>query len=295
MTLPVLTNSRMKAYRLCPEYHFRTYVQGWKPIGQSGPLAFGSAFHALMENYWAGSDKEPGLDDPFEAARLDALFDGYLARWSTEDEQYETVSVEEKFDVPLVHPITGAEHSRFRLAGKVDLKVTRAGKRILGEHKTSGEDISLGSMYWRRLDLDTQILLYWHAQQTLGWAPDEILYDVAAKPKNRPKKTETPDEFYKRIMGDIAESPAEYYARGTLTRTQEQIDAAVIDAWDYADRIARDIDEGWHARNVDGCFKYGRPCAFFDACSYRAEPDPMKFIRSDVINPELSEDNKEAA
>jgi len=54
------------------------------------------------------------------------------------------------------------------------------------ERKTSGEDISPGSVYWTRLLMDVQISLYLDGALALGVEADGVLYDVLYKPKLKP-------------------------------------------------------------------------------------------------------------
>jgi hypothetical protein len=284
----LLTNSRLKAYQGCPELHYFSYVLGYRRTGGDATLDFGSAFHKGMEFYWSDRPVPTDLlNDPFENARLNALLAGYQARWSDADERYYTLGIEEKFDVSLVHPITGMAHPHWRLSGKLDLRLADGTAVVLGEHKTAKEDITPGSTYWQRLELDTQILLYLYALQQLGMPASKVLYDVAGKPQNRPKQNERPDEFQARIMASIAESPNDYFQRGDLVRTQAQIDRAILDLWEFADRMLEDERKGWHPRNASHCFKYGRPCSFFSVCCGYDSLDGPNFVRLENVNPEL--------
>lgn len=291
-----LTNSRMKAYRLCPRFHHLQYVEGWRPRVTAPALSFGTAFHAGMEAYWR-KETVPTLllEDAYENAKVNALTAGYVARWEDEDSgRYETLAVEKEFEVPLIHPITGQEHPHWRLAGKIDLLIAEGDAIVLCDHKTSSEDISLGSTFWQRLPLDTQILVYIYGARELGFEVSKILWDVASKPKQRPKKGESPAQFQARIMGEIAADPARYYARAELFRFDHEIEAALLDAWDFADRMYADMQAKWNPRNVDACFKYGRPCSFFRFCLTNSSPcDDMQFVRLDDPNPELSNPQQE--
>lgn len=285
----LLTNSRLKAYQGCPEMHHFSYVLGYRRAGGDATLDFGSAFHAGMEHYWADQAVPTDLlGDPFENARLNALLAGYEARWSDADERYRTLAIEKGFEVALVHPVTGQTHPDWRLSGKIDLLLGEESAVVLGEHKTAKEDITPGSTYWQRLELDTQILLYLYALQQLGMAASKVLYDVAGKPQNRPKKNERPDEFQARIMASIAESPNDYFQRGELVRSQHQIDRAILDLWDFADRMLEDERKGWHPRNASHCFKYGRACSFFGVCCGYDSLNSPNYIRLENVNPELS-------
>lgn len=289
----LLTNSRLKAKRLCPRYHHFRYERGYAAARKAEALTFGAAFHLGMEHYWRDEPFPPRglLADEFDDAGLRALLVGYEARWAQEDEKYETVAVEQEFETPFVHPVTGAEHTEFRLAGKLDLIIRdrETGEILVGEHKTSGEDISAGAAYWQRLSLDSQILIYTVGARALGYTNAATLYDVAYKPRQRPKKGETPGGFYARIVAEIAEAPQRYFARCRLARFQGEIDAALRDAWDWAERMSSDARDGVHPRNTDACFKYARACEFHDVCVGSEHLDNTeRFVLLTNPNPELS-------
>lgn len=294
-TVLLLTNSRLKAKRLCPRYHHFRYERGYASARKAEALTFGSAFHVGMERYWRkdeGTFPSRGLlADEFDDAALRALLVGYRNRWETEDERYETLAVEQAFETPFIHPATGAENTEFVLAGKLDLVIRDrdTGEVLVGEHKTSGEDISFGAAYWMRLALDSQILVYTVGARALGYQNAATLYDVAYKPRQRPKKGESPEAFYTRIVSEIAEAPQRYYARCRLTRFPGEIDAALVDAWEWAERMSADARDGVHPRNVDACFKYGRACEFHDVCIGSERLDNAeKFVHLTNPNPELS-------
>jgi hypothetical protein len=293
-----LTNSRMKAYRMCPRYHSLSYIEGWRPRVTAPALSFGTAFHTGMEAYWRGEEIPTAiLTDDYESAKVNALVAGYQARWEDEDRaKYAMLAVEKEFEVPLIHPVTGEEHPHWTLAGKIDLLIAEGDAIVLCDHKTSSEDISLGSTFWQRLPLDTQILIYLYGARHLGFEVSKILWDVAAKPRQRPKKGETPNQFQTRIMGEIAADPAKFYARAELFRFDHEIEAALLDAWDFADRMHADMQAKWNPRNIDSCFKYGRPCSFFRFCLSNASPcDDMDFVKLADPNPELSNQQQEEA
>jgi hypothetical protein len=313
-----LTNSRLKTARLCPRLHHLTYVLGWRPAVQAAPLTFGTAFHAGMELYWSRGEREVvvQLDDPFEQARVEAMLAGYEARWHDDFDRYETVAVEQEFECDLEHPVTGEVSDFWNLAGKIDLVVRDLsdGALVLDDHKTTNEDVSPGAVYWQRLRVDTQISQYHVGGRSLGYDFARTIFDVAAKPKMDPYRAtplekrkytkagvlyanqrevdEAPAEFRERVATKIAEDPAAYYARGTIIRTEDEIHKAMLDTWDYAERLKRDMESGWAPRNADACFKYGRPCPFLSVCVGDKSIDCGDFVQSDNVNPELE---KEAA
>lgn len=119
--------------------------------------------------------------------------------------------------------------------------------------------------------------LFCEACQGSGWtsAPEPArLY------KDQRETDETPDEFYNRIVTDIAERPSDFYARAVIVRTEDEIPkmrADILDTIKLA-RIAEMFDV--HPRNSDACNRYGSRCWFWDACVGAADiSDVIRFPR----------------
>lgn len=252
----------------------------------------------------------PGTD-PFDLARAEVMLRGYHARWS--DEHYEVVAVEAEFRAPLVNPETGAASRTWTLGGRLDVIVRELveGRRLLLiEHKTSSEEIAPGSDYVKRLRLDGQVSIYYEGGGALGHHFDGCLYDILAKPRQRPLKAtpresrkyktdgslyanqrdqdETPEQFKARLVEAIAADPNSYFVRAEVVRLREEMDEARFDLW----QLGRQLREAELAhrfpRNPDSCLRYGRTCEFFGVCTGEASlEDPALFRRSEVIHPEL--------
>ena len=143
------------------------------------------------------------MSDPFELVRAEEMLRGYSARWF--DEKLKVLAVEAEYDADLTNPESGAASRTFRLGGKIDAIVEDATGRVLNvEHKTSGEDVSAGSFYWRRLKINSQISGYLVGARALGFDPVETLYDVLGKPGQRPATTPLLDEWGMKIVLDGA-------------------------------------------------------------------------------------------
>lgn len=211
--LEVLTTSELKAFRRCPREHHIAYRLGYRPVESAGALRFGTLIHLGLEAWWRAPRGE-GLDaalaavddqaDPFDRARARALLIGYHARWA--DEQLEVLAVEAEFRTPLINPATGAASKTFEVAGKIDAVVRElsTGRVMLVEHKTSSDDIGPGSDYWRRLRLDAQITTYFAGGRALGHDVAGCIYDVIAKPGQRPGQIPLVDENGVKIVVDQA-------------------------------------------------------------------------------------------
>ena len=77
-------------------------------------------------------------------------------------------------------------------------------KVYLLETKTSSEDLSPGSTFWKRTILDPQLSLYLPAIRKLGHDPRGCIYDVLRKPDQRPGTIPLVDETGTKIVHDAA-------------------------------------------------------------------------------------------
>lgn len=182
---------------------------------------------------------------------------------------------------------------------------------LVVEHKTAGEDISPAADYWRRLRMDAQVSAYFAGARALGYDPAACLYDVLAKPAQRPllatppatrkvtkdgrlyagqrDRDETPDEYEDRIVCAIAEDPDRYYVRGEVVRLEADEREHAFDAWQLGRQIREAELAGRYPRNPDACVRYGRACEYFGVCCGEASIDDPLLFRRTPTNPELSE------
>jgi hypothetical protein len=124
------------------------------------------------------------------------LLRGYDARWAAES--HDVVAVEREFYAPLCNPETGAPSRTYELGGKIDVLL---GRKFV-EHKTTSEDIGLGSVYWRRLTLDPQVSTYYAGAKALGHEVDGCIYDVVRKLALRPSQVPLVDDSGFKIVLD---------------------------------------------------------------------------------------------
>jgi len=187
--LTVVTNSQLTCFRRCQREHYYSYILGYRTHEDSEALRFGTLWHVGLEQWWLGRGLEAALEagtrgaiDAYEAARVRVLLRGYDARWG--HEAHVVVGVEREFYAPLTNPETGEASPTYRLGGKLDVLLQ---DRFV-EHKTTSEDIGLGSIYWRRLTLDPQVSTYYAGARSLGHEVHGCIYDVVRKPAQRPRK-----------------------------------------------------------------------------------------------------------
>ena len=321
----LLTSSRAKTARSCARRHDYEYHLGYRPVAATEELDFGNLVHEMLAAWW--SHAVPGVDvetrlqaaltvldqaklDPFVRIRARVMVTGYHARWS--DERLWLVAVEIAASTPLRNPDTGAASKLWTLGGKLDVIVRDdAGDVWIIEHKTSSEDVSPGGAYHRRLRMDAQVSIYFDLATALGHEVRGCIYDVLAKPAQRPLKAtpiesrkytakgalyanqraddETPEAYCERLVAAVTEAPAEFYQRVEVPRLEAELDESRRDIWQQAQRIREDERLSRAPRNPEACMAYGRVCPFFDVCTgVTTLNDERLFKKLDDVHPELA-------
>jgi hypothetical protein len=329
----LLTSSRLRCFRTCARLHQLRYVEGWRPRKESEALRFGSLFHRGLEAWWTAAATTASVAEPlawalaavdglaadvYEQVRIEELLRGYDARWRGDSEQYEVLGVEVEYRAPLLNPATNFAKSRtWRLAGKIDAVVRRRadGRVLVVEHKTTVEEIaSDADHYWSTLALDHQISGYVIGAESLGHVVDEILYDVAKKPGQRPAKAtplevrkytkdgrlyanqraadETPEEYRGRIRAEIDGDLARHYQRRAIPRTESQIRDFLFDAWQQGRSMRETELAGYAPRNPEACHRFGT-CPFWLVCSTGLRPSDYvnDYDQVNNVNPELGKES----
>lgn len=309
MRLPLLTASRMKDARACLRLDHYKYDLHLRPVADdTEPLTTGKISHVGLESWWKASALRleeaiaairAQAGDEYIKARVEAMLVGYDMRWLSAMERYEVLAVEREFRTPLVNPETGRPSRTFDVAGKIDaiVRERNSDRVLLVEHKTASEDITPGSIYWRRLRMDSQVSIYFGGAKAFGFDVAGCLYDVLGKPKNRPLQAntrrdepESPEAFRARLIDSIAAAPDAYYARGEVARTDDDLREADADRWAVAVALRDAQRTQMFPRNPDACMRYGRVCDFFDVCAGSAAiDDPHAFVRIDNPHPELEQ------
>ena len=308
-----LTNSMRNTFARCHRAYKFNYVDLYRPVAIKDALAFGTAFHALLEQYWSGKEIVlEGDENDYTFWTLKALMDGYISKWQVSDsDKYELVASEVGFKAPLMNPETGGTSKTWVLSGKIDAiaREKSTGKMVIVEHKTTGEDIGPGSDYWRKIPIDGQVSGYYVGAQANGYDVSNCLYDVIRKPTIKPLKAtppekrkynkdgslsktcreldETPQEWYERLKADIAERPDYYYARLEVARSEGDLMEYLFDMWAVGREIsdAERLDRG--SRNPQSCSVFGT-CEYFDVCTGCASLDDVTLFRkAKTANEEL--------
>jgi hypothetical protein len=334
MRSDLLTSSRLKDARACARLHFFKYIQGYRAVETQEALRFGTLVHLALEAWWKAAPEERFeeamgalLDtvtpetDLFELARARVMMAGYHARWAEDAKRYEVLGVELPFVSALRNPQSGQPSRTWKLAGKLDgvVREIATGDVYVLEHKTSSEDLSAGGEYWKRLRLDGQVSVYYEGAKSLGHEVRGCLYDVLAKPKQKPFKAtpeeqrkytkatkteqprlyagqrltdETPEEYRVRLEEAVLsdEGLNNYFSRGAVVRLETEMNDAMFDVWQIGQAIREGELQDRHPRNPDACTRWGKTCSFFGVCTGEASlDDTAKFKLVPSVHPELSD------
>ncbi len=212
-----LTNSRVACFRDCPRKHHISYVMGVRPVERKYALRFGEVTHLCLEAWWLATGEarlQAALEaakkaianeemDDFELVKVEEVMRGYHFRWIEVQEGIRTIHVEHEFHLPLLSP--SGTPSEFQISGKMDALAELQDRGVfVVEHKTTTEDMSPGSTYFRKLILNSQVSTYHNATRRLHFEPAGCLYDVLARPTMKPTNIPLTDAGGVKIVLDSA-------------------------------------------------------------------------------------------
>jgi len=221
-----LTHSRMATAKSCLRKHQYRYELGIRGIKEAKALRMGTAFHRGREYGWtmtpdeaivkaitksydgvSRGDTTPGEDYAWQLEReiVARLLSGYFWRWAdTDASEFEVVSTEKNFEVPLRNPATGKSTPSFTLAGKRDaILISRTdGRRILYEMKSTSDPVEPDGDFWLVLVIEAQLSTYYIAADAEGQPCETALYDVIRKPSIRPRLIPLLDDDKCKIVRD---------------------------------------------------------------------------------------------
>lgn len=236
--------SEMRLLLACPRKWHHAHVSRRVPRAESEALTRGRAVHEYLAHWWAGESAIALPEDPI--ARACCI--GYGAYWG---------SPPAALSIQVEHPWKAALGS-VECAGTLDALMVLDGEDVIVEHKTTSQDITPGSMYWRQVvTTDAQVSMY-----RAAFPGAKIVYDVIRKPALRQKQNETADQFVARCIEAMAKEPERYFQRATVVRLESEDEAFARDVVSI-DRLRRGKD---HPRNPASCFAYGTRCGYFDTC-----------------------------
>lgn len=336
--LPLYTNSAGKTWRACPQLYKYRYVDLVRPLYPSAEVAFGLLMHAALEAWWRaakdGLEAQAWLEaamsaitateeDPFRQARAMALMFGYHLRWQDmtwDGERLEVLAVEVEYRAELINPETGHPSRTWDRGGKIDVLVrgVDTGRVWIVEHKSTGQAFGEGSPYRDALVLDSQISHYMVGARALGYDPAGCIYDVLARPDQRPRRALAPEavkwtkptatkpsrpyagqvlvdesanDFYMRICADIGDKWEDYYARIHVVRIGNEERRSALNDWHTGVMIQTATRLGMFPQNPDACGRFGSRCSFLDVCKGEASiDDESRFRKAERAHEELSEE-----
>jgi len=255
-----LTHTAMQTARMClRRYHYRYGLRlakdrSFKALRMGGAVHEGLAAWSqgnarFVEIATTGYDIEPPWAEPHEWAVereiVARLLQGYA--WYYADDPLEYVEVEQRFEMPLVNPDTNAESRTFHLAGRRDGIVRWGAARLMVlERKTTGDDISPDSDYWRRLRIDPQISLYALSARHDGHDVAGVLYDVLRKPTIAPRQVRELDENGLKVVVDDETGERMMKKDGTPRQSAGPgltLLSRVETAAEFGERLAADIEQ----------------------------------------------------
>ena len=155
--------------------------------------------------------------------------------------------------------------------------------KYIYELKTSSEDISPGSLFWKKLTMDAQVSEYLVAESDA----EGCIYEIIGKTKLRPtgKGSETEDSYRGRILEDIAKDPDKDYQRGIVVRTRDELRQHEKNVVGVAAMIAWARKHEVWPQMTSSCERYHRLCEFYSVCCGTDEiTDNSKF----TVRPDMS-------
>lgn len=225
----VMSPTGYNHWHQCQRLYYFEDVLKLERVKQDGARFLGKMFHDGQEAWWkSAGDDSPWRDpdeplvaatnaialnarhidtDRAEVAKAEAMMTVYHHRYF--ELRFESPytdgrdDVEMWFRVPLLDR-DGRTVPGWLLVGKKDAFKRFADGRVRpAEHKTTSSKIHLGSDYWARVAIDTQVSIYIDAAQRTGYPEcNEVLYDVVRTPKlERQLATPEADREYTKGKG----------------------------------------------------------------------------------------------
>jgi len=254
-----ITYSALQALWRCPESYRLAYRLGLRPIGYSGALAIGTAYHAAQDPAVGHELAMDGLaqeqaeaGEAGEKAEADRALASVLAGARR---KFGVVLPDGDHEVPWQRTIPGRRG--FRAAGVVDC--WDAGGPIgVVELKTCSSLLDAAIEHQHSL----QVPLYqW------GMGDDRpALLDLARKPRLRRRKDESAAELAHRLWTAIETDPSAYFETIELPH-DTAAERWTIGALQAAVDLIRHCDKrGWPRRHGAGCRTPYGWCRYRDLC-----------------------------
>ena len=182
------------------------------------------------------------------------------------------------------------------------------------ETKTSSEDISRGSTFWKRVTMDVQVGIYIKGARSLGLNAIGCLYDVLGVPQIRPQMAtpveqrkytkptkkdpvsrlyanqretdEAPEEFGKRCLDLLMAEPNRFYVRGEVVRLDTEQAETAADTWATAIALRDAKRLNMYPRNPGNCIQWSRECEYLPICCGEASRDDTLLYKKEMTEHE---------
>lgn len=304
-----LTNSARSTFTTCRKKFKWQYIHRLVQQSANKALMVGSLFHDCLEamykegaydkdalNLYIDKEVDKAAIECLDTAQSDELWkqsallkglvEGYAAHWLRQDlKTWKIVAPETKFSFPLKNGWVNR--------GMRDLLVTRKGKLVLVEHKTT---TILDANYIAKLPLDSQILGYaisCKKDKAIGRYPDNIVYNVARKSQLRLRQTENLQQLAARMRQEYLDNPSAYFYREVLSFSKADLDAYEADLERFAVEMARAIKEDYYYCNYSACTMYGK-CPYMSLCQAKLPSAMEEALMSYRVKEDLHEELAES-
>jgi len=301
------TYSMWSLFRNCRKACQYRYLDNLVPLQKAQALFFGSVIHECLEIWHKTYDFElvvQHINEIYSHQTYDssqkkdlylalAMMQGYIKKYRSDQENFQVIGLEQKFEGNIKNPGTGSFSKSFKLSGKVDgIIKNKNGDHYLLEHKTASV---IDGNYLEKLWTDFQITLYcWYVREVLEVPVLGVIYNILGKVKLKQSEGETDSEYEARCQFLIAKSKT---GKTTAKRKMPETDEAYQDRLSVKydnpeifqretilisqDRYLQLQEELWKLtkaflearrtnnfyRNTAYCFQWHRPCAYYPICS----------------------------
>lgn len=230
-----LSISKLKLFKACRRAYELKYLEGLEPVETADALKVGLGYHSRLESIYKGEAVE--ADYSKEAAMTEAYRKYILPQIPKVTPE---IWVEKEFDWGV-------------LRGRVD---GASPDGALVEHKTT----SLSpEEYLFNLQLDEQILAYMYLT---GYR--QVHYTVCRKPTIRQKKSETDEEFFRRMVEWYDEDPNQKIGTFLIQRTNREVFIFAVELNKVAEEM--NASDCVYYRNTCNCNIWGRRCEYAPVC-----------------------------
>lgn len=277
--MQIVTYSSLDTFRNCRKNYWWKFEQAVQPMEKAWNLRFGKAVHEALE-IWHKNYNLHELQEKIESLYPQKGFDpeekkdylllngmmyGYVDKYTGQtEEEFDIITLEQKFKTNIINPSTGAKSKSFKLAGKVDgvVQIKETGEFYLIEHKTASQ---IDGGYLERLWTDFQIRLYKPAmEKELNIKIAGVIYNILGKTRIRQKQKELDEEFLARLDEFYKKPEALHREKIYFTENDEQLIQAEI--WELTQNILQAKRNGMWYQNTSYCFHWNRACPYYPLC-----------------------------